>query len=63
MATIHPVPEQVAMKLTGWKSRAMLDRYFVFNERDLTDAVAKIANLRAAAPREPRAVVPIQAVR
>jgi integrase len=50
------VPEQIAMKLTGWKSRQMLDRYFVFNERDLSEAVSKIATLRTAAPAEPRNV-------
>jgi integrase len=55
------VPEQVAMKLTGWKSRAMLDRYFVFNERDLNEAVAKVATLRTAALAEPRTVVPLRA--
>ena len=48
------------MKLTGWKSRAMLDRYFVFNERDLAVAVAKVATLRAAAPPEQRTVVPFR---
>ena len=48
------IPEQIAMKLTGWKSRQMLDRYFVFNERDLNEAVSKIATLRATAPAERR---------
>jgi integrase len=48
------IPEQIAMKLTGWKSRQMLDRYFVFNERDLNEAVSKIATLLATAPAEQR---------
>jgi integrase len=56
------VPEQVAMRLTGWKSRAMLDRYFVVNERDLSDAVARIATLRADARPQGRTVLPIRAV-
>ena len=48
------IPEQIAMRLTGWRSRAMLDRYFVTNERDLADAVSKVAALRAA-PAKPTA--------
>lgn len=55
------MPEQIAMKLMGWKSRQMLDRYFVFNERDLADAVSKIAILRTAAPAEQRPVIPLRA--
>lgn len=35
------VPEKVAMQLCGWKSRAMLDRYFIVNETDLAAAVGK----------------------
>jgi integrase len=54
------VAEQIAMKLTGWKSRQMLDRYFVFNERDLNEAVSKIATLRTTAA-EPRKVTPLRA--
>jgi integrase len=48
------VPEQIAMRLTGWKSRQMLDRYFVFNERDLNEAVSKIATLRTKTPAKQR---------
>lgn len=47
------IPEQIAMRLTGWRSRAMLDRYFVTNERDLAEAVSKVAALRAATPTKP----------
>lgn len=39
----------------------MLDRYFVVNERDLSEAVAKIATLRAGTPPQTRTVVPIRA--
>jgi integrase len=49
------IPEQIAMRLTGWKSRQMLDRYFVFNESDLSAAVSKIASLRTKAPAKQRA--------
>jgi len=35
------VPEKVAMQLCGWKSRAMLDRYFIVNEADLAAAVGR----------------------
>jgi integrase len=53
------IPEQIAMRLTGWRSRAMLDRYFVTNDRDLADAVSKVAALRAT-PAKP-IVVPLRA--
>jgi integrase len=48
------IPEQIAMKLTGWKSRQMLDRYFIFDERDLSAAVSKMASLRTKAPAKQR---------
>ena len=32
---------EVAMQLCGWKSRAMLDRYFIVNETDLAVAVGR----------------------
>jgi len=38
----------------------MLDRYFVVNERDLSEAVAKIATLRVDAQPQARTVVPIR---
>lgn len=55
------VPEQIAMRLTGWKSRQMLDRYFVFNERDLNEAVSKIATLRTKSLVEQRTSSPLRA--
>ncbi len=36
------VPETVAMKITGHKTRAVFDRYIITSERDLADAARKI---------------------
>ncbi len=32
------VPERVVMDIVGWKTRAMLDRYNIVDERDLAQA-------------------------
>jgi hypothetical protein len=36
------VPETVAMKITGHKTRAVFDRYDITSEEDLTEAARKL---------------------
>jgi hypothetical protein len=41
------------MKLCGWKTRAMLDRYNIVNETDLADGVQKLARFQLASSNKP----------
>lgn len=41
------VAQHVVMALCGWKTDAMFRRYAIVDERDLRDAVAKLASARA----------------
>jgi integrase len=41
------VPEHIAMKLTGHKTRDIFDRYDIVSERDLSDGVARLATFHA----------------
>ena len=43
------IPEHVAMKLSGHKTRDIFDRYDIVSERDLSEGVAKLARFHEAA--------------
>jgi integrase len=56
------VPETIAMKLTGHKTRSVFDRYDITSGRDLREAVERLAAFHGSA--EPaRRVVPVPAER
>jgi hypothetical protein len=40
------VPESVIMKIGGWKTRSMFERYNIRNRRDLQEAVAALERYR-----------------
>jgi integrase len=46
------VPENVAMKISGHKTRAVFDRYHIVSTDDVTDAMQKVAVAKARASRK-----------
>jgi hypothetical protein len=46
------VPQHVVMQFCGWKLDAMFRRYAIVDERDLRDAVAKLAGQDAPPERQ-----------
>ena len=47
------------MRLCGWTTRAMLDRYNITSVTDLEDGLRKLAAHKLATPIEQRRVMPI----
>ena len=53
------VSENLAMTLSGHKTRSVFDRYHIISSQDQTEAVRTLAALQGAKVREPRKVVAI----
>jgi len=53
------LPEQIAMRLTGHKTRDIFDRYDIVDEADLRDGVEKLVAYAETRPLD-RKVVPMR---
>lgn len=53
------VPERVAMKITGHRTRTIFDRYHIVSPTDLQDAARKIAGTFTGTPATNEAGVPL----
>jgi integrase len=55
------VDEDVIMRIGGWKTRSMFERYNVVDERDLAEAARRLSGFLAAASTAAPTIVPLRA--